>query len=48
MKKLDAFEWLLICLILAAFILGLFVATERHQETVANLIPEFPLVAICR
>lgn len=35
MNKLDSFEWLLIIMIVASFITGIFVAVERDQQQVA-------------
>lgn len=47
MKKIDSFEWLLICLILATFIAGIMVALARNDRTAA--IPNhYPVVALCR
>jgi len=47
MRKLDAFEWLLICLMLATFIAGIMVALSRDDRTAA--VPKrYPIVALCR
>jgi len=47
MRKLDSFEWLLICMILATFIAGIMVALSRNDHTAA--IPRhYPVVALCR
>ncbi|MDQ0638721.1 hypothetical protein QF042_002286 [Pedobacter sp. W3I1] len=47
MRKLDSFEWLLICLILATFITGIMVALARNDRKAA--IPKrYPVVALCR
>ncbi|WP_231489787.1 hypothetical protein [Pedobacter sp. Leaf170] len=41
MKKLDSFEWLLVCLIVAAFITGLFIAID-NSESAANATKQIP------
>lgn len=47
MRKLDSFEWLLVCLIFATFITGIIVYVERSNDTAA--IPKrYPIVAVCR
>jgi hypothetical protein len=47
MKKLDSFEWLLICLILATFIAGIMVALARDDRAAA-ISKHYPVVAFCR
>lgn len=38
MKRLDKFEWLLICLIIATFAVGIFVALNRDDQQAINLL----------
>jgi len=45
MKKLDKFEWLLICLIIATFAVGIFVALNRQDEQANHFIYGTPGVA---
>ena len=35
MNRLDRYEWLLIILMVATLIVGIFVAVERHDDNVA-------------
>ncbi|EDM35392.1 hypothetical protein PBAL39_13020 [Pedobacter sp. BAL39] len=37
MNKLDSFEWLLIIMIVASFITGIFVAVDRDQQMAMNI-----------
>ncbi|WP_316846649.1 hypothetical protein [Pedobacter psychrodurus] len=46
MRRFDSFEWLLICLILASFITGFFVAPERSEDINAREV-KYPIVALC-
>jgi hypothetical protein len=47
MRKLDSFEWLLVCLMLATLIAVIMVALPRDNRTAA--IPKrYPVVALCR
>jgi len=35
MRRFDTFEWALICLLIGLFVIGIFVALNRHDDNVA-------------
>jgi hypothetical protein len=47
MRKLDSFEWLLVCLIFATIITGLIVYLKRSND-MATIPKRYPIAAVCR